>query len=171
MNKNKTARPAKNSRRSSSRPARRKQRRNRSNRVINTRNLAILLLFTLVASLVYVSWLDYRLLDRFSGRMWTLPARVYARPLEIFEGKQISTEQLLSELENLNYSHTDEPPTQAGSYHHWNNHFEIRTRNFRFWDGDEKSRGFRLDITAGVVTGLYDLYTRKPETLSRFDPA
>ena len=171
MNKNKTARPAKNSRRSSSRPARRKQRRNRSNRVINTRNLAILLLFSLVASLVYVSWLDYRLLDRFSGRMWTLPARVYARPLEIFEGKQISTEQLLSELENLNYSHTDEPPTQAGSYHHWNNHFEIRTRNFRFWDGDEKSRGFRLDITAGVVTGLYDLYTRKPETLIRFDPA
>jgi penicillin-binding protein 1B len=78
---------------------------------------------------------------------------------------------LLNELENLNYTPTDEPPTQAGSYQHWNKHFEIRTRDFRFWDGDERSRGFRLDISAGVVTGLYDLYTRKPVSLIRFDPA
>jgi penicillin-binding protein 1B len=125
----------------------------------------------LVSSAIYVSWLDYKLLDRFNGRIWTLPARVYARPLELFEGKQISTQQLLDELENLNYASTNEPPTQPGSYHHWNNHFEIRTRDFRFWDGNEKGRGFRLDVTAGVVTGLYDLYTSKPVSLVRFDPA
>jgi penicillin-binding protein 1B len=154
LNKKRTGTPAKKIRRPSSRSAPRKHRKRSSNRLINSRNLVILLLMSIVLSLIYVSWLDYRLIDRFSGRIWTLPARVYARPLELFEGKQITPDQLLRELENLNYTATNEPPTQAGSYHSWDSHFEIRTRDFRFWDGDEKSRGFRLDITGGIVTGL-----------------
>ena len=34
----------------------------------------------------YVGWLDYQVYHQFEGRRWSLPARVYARPLELYAG-------------------------------------------------------------------------------------
>ena len=125
--------------------------------------------FLLVAGL-YVVWLDYRVVDRFAGRLWSLPARVYARPLELYVGKKMTVEELLFELKNLDYQHVDQPPARAGRFHHWRNHFEIKTRAFEFWDGSETSREVRIDINGGTITSLYGLYDRKAIPLIRLDP-
>ncbi len=125
--------------------------------------------FLLVAGL-YVVWLDYRVVDRFTGRLWSLPARVYARPLELYVGKKMTVEELLFELKNLDYQGVDQPPVRPGRFHHWSNHFEIKTRAFRFWDGSETSREVRIDISGGTITSLYGLYDRKAIPLIRLDP-
>ena len=125
--------------------------------------------FLLVAGL-YVVWLDYRVVDRFAGRLWSLPARVYARPLELYVGKKMTVEELLFELKNLDYQHVDQPPARAGRFHHWRNHFEIKTRALQFWDGSETSREVRIDINGGTITSLYGLYDRKAIPLIRLDP-
>ncbi len=123
----------------------------------------------LIATL-YVIWLDYRVVDRFTGRLWSLPARVFARPLELYVGKKITVEELLFELESLDYQGVTQPPARTGRFHHWDSHFEIKTRAFRFWDGSEESNEIRIDINGDTVSGLHDLYTRKAITVIRLDP-
>ena len=129
-----------------------------------------MVVFILIAS-AYLVWLDYRVVDRFTGRIWSLPARVYARPLELYEGKKLTVDELLFELNNLDYVSVSTPPSRPGRYHHWDDHFEIKTRAFQFWDGKEDSQTIRVDIDGDTVSGLYDLYTQKDVSLVRLDPA
>lgn len=130
-----------------------------------------LLLVLIITGLSYGVYLDIIVTERFEGRIWQLPARVYARPLEIYAGKKITVEQLKSELEWLNYTKTDQLPTQSGQYQHWNNTFEIISRDFDFWDGHEDSRKIRVTIEKGEVSALQGLYSSQPISLIRFDPA
>ena len=118
---------------------------------------------------VYLFYLDNRITQRFEGRIWQLPAHVYARPLELFVGKAISTKQVLFELDYLNYQKVQQLPQQIAQYRHWDNVFEIKTRNFIFWDGDEKSHSIRVTIEDNVVTQLIDIYTGNSADLVRFD--
>ena len=124
--------------------------------------------FLIVA--LYVLWLDYRVVDRFAGRIWSLPARVYARPLELYAGKNIKVDELLFELGRLDYQRVDQAPERPGRYHHRGNHFEIKTRAFRFWDGTEQSHEVRIDIHGNAISSLYDLHTKKAVPLIRLDP-
>src|SRR3546814_10276687 len=42
-------------------------------------------------------------LEKFSGKRWTIPAKVYARPLELFVGRKLSRDDFLTELDALGY--------------------------------------------------------------------
>jgi len=88
-------------------------------------------------SLVYVAWLDWQITSRFEGRRWDLPARVYARPLELHEGLALEASTLAQELERLGYRESARPPSRPGSYRQRGNVFEILTREFGFWDGTQ----------------------------------
>jgi penicillin-binding protein 1B len=131
----------------------------------------LLLLVFFVSGLSYSLYLDHVVTGLFEGRIWQLPARVYARPLELYVGKNISAKQLNDELEGLNYTKVQQLPAEIGRYHHWSNTFEIITREFNFWDGHEKSRKIRVVIENTQVVKLQDLYSSAPIPLVRFDPA
>ena len=53
-----------------------------------------------VLALVY---LDALVSTTFEGRKWEIPARVYARPLELFPGKRLGAGELEHELSLLGY--------------------------------------------------------------------
>jgi penicillin-binding protein 1B len=114
-------------------------------------------------------YLNQRITDRFEGRIWQLPAHVYARPLELFVGKSISINQLKFELDYLNYQTVDSLPQKTAEYRNWRNIFEIKTRGFIFWDGEEPSHTIRVAINDNVVTNLVDIYTNESANLVRFD--
>lgn len=145
----------------------RAKKRNRSSR--KSRWILPVLLVCLVSFLSYLFYLDQRITQRFEGRIWQLPAHVYARPLELYVGKSISTEQLLFELDYLNYQKVDQLPQQPAQYRHWKDVFEIKTRDFIFWDGDEASHTIRIIIKDNKVTQLINLYTTHDVDLVRFD--
>jgi len=149
-----------------------RKQRSRSSKKYRSKKRALgwFVIASILITTLYVIWLDYRVVDRFSGRLWSLPARVYARPLELYVGKKISVEELLYELKSLDYQAVNQPPSRPGRYHQWDNHFEIKTRAFRFWDGAEESREIRIDIHGGTVSGLYGLYTKEAIPLIRLDP-
>jgi len=117
----------------------------------------------------YLTYLDNRITERFEGRIWQLPAHVYARPLELFVGKSISINQLKFELDYLNYQTVDGLPQKTAEYRNWKNIFEIKTRGFVFWDGAEPSHTIRVAINDNVVTNLIDIYTNESANLVRFD--
>ncbi|MFO7857840.1 MAG: penicillin-binding protein 1B, partial [Ectothiorhodospiraceae bacterium] len=61
------------------------------------------LIILAVASAGWVLWLDHQLTSRFQGALWSEPASVYARPLELYAGRSLTPEQLVTELEAADY--------------------------------------------------------------------
>jgi penicillin-binding protein 1B len=100
-----------------------------------------------ILSLVgYWIYLDRVVSTRFAGRLWRVPATVYARPLELFAGRSLSTRQLVRELGRLGYA--ESPSVESpGTYGRDDDRIELATRAFRFWDGEQPSRA--VDIRFG----------------------
>ena len=72
-------------------------------------------LLLVVIFVSYVIYLDATIRSSFDGKKWQLPARVYARPLELFNGLGLSADELVSELVDLGYRPSS--ATQPGTYY------------------------------------------------------
>ena len=152
--------------------ARRRTRGRKTSRRKRTRNtfpwfkLALVLLLLFGA---YVVWLDIQVTSQFAGKRWSLPARVYARPLELYVGRELSAQQFADELRALNYRPVNSVQ-QAGQYSRNRETFHVMTRPFTFWDGAEQERNLRVSLSASSVTELADRATGKDVSLARLDP-
>ncbi|MDH3996726.1 MAG: hypothetical protein OET87_07200, partial [Desulfobulbaceae bacterium] len=56
-------------------------------------------LLSVVAFVLYVGYLDSLIREKFEGNLWSLPAVVYARPLELYPELAISIPELEDELQ------------------------------------------------------------------------
>jgi len=129
--------------------------------------LALLLVGGLLLAL-YATHLDRRVQERFSGSLWALPAKVYARAMELWVGLPLSPIQLERELGRLGYRQTDGHP-QPGEYRKAGVDFEVHARRAQHVDGDEPERLLRIRFEGNRVAGLWD-EARKPVDLARLDP-
>ena len=77
-------------------------------RVLRIALLVSIVLGALVAA-AYVLKLDDQVKTQFAGKLWALPARVFARPLELYEGQTLLSDDLEKELKLLNYSQSASP--------------------------------------------------------------
>ncbi|HYA38625.1 MAG TPA: penicillin-binding protein 1B [Candidatus Methylomirabilis sp.] len=129
-------------------------------------------LFLLILGLLlagYTLYLDLTVRAQFEGKRWALPARVYARPLELYPGAKLRPEQLATELAMLGYRDTSDP-SDPGTYHRQSDAFSIATRPFTFWDGAQPALSLRADFSGDRLRALTDLKTDKPVTIARLDP-
>ena len=104
-------------------------------------------------ALGYGLWLDHEVGRRFEGRRWSVPARIYAQPLEIFPGKALTAGGLEQELRAGGYERKRRA-SRPGSYARNGATFDIHTRGFDFWDGREPARRVRLELAGGSVRAL-----------------
>jgi penicillin-binding protein 1B len=128
-----------------------------------------LLVFTGILMAGYVAWLDYQVRQQFTGKRWSLPARVYARPLELYAGLELSAEQFLSELRALYYRPVVSPQA-AGQFSRNGNDFHLLSRSFDFWDGREAARNLRVSFSGNRIAKLTDAGSKQPVSLARLDP-
>jgi len=117
----------------------------------------------------YLVYLDFKVRHQFDGKRWSLPARVYARPLELYAGLPLTPEQLATELAALHYQPAISP-RQAGEVSRNRNVFHLITRPFVHWDGREDSRNIRVTLANGVVSQLVDVGNGAAASLVRLDP-
>lgn len=143
-------------------------------KTLSTKTTAIVffsLLFVLVIFLInYISSLNEEIQQRFDGKRWSLPAVVYARPLELYPGLQLSPEMFEKELELGGYRRQPSP-TGSGSYAHKGNTFMLTTRGFYFPSGFEPSRHITVRIDRNEITAINDTETHEEIPLIRLDPA
>src|SRR4029453_7520940 len=66
-------------------------------------------------------------------RRWTLPAQVYAEPLELYAGQSFGADTLEQELKRLGSRRVDRAE-QPGSYSRRGSRIELVNRRFQFWD-------------------------------------
>ena len=101
----------------------------------------------------YTAWLDIRVRGEFEGKRWALPARVYARPVELWPGARLDPASLEAELERSGY-HRASPPRRPGSYLRAGDRFVIQAREFRYWDAVEPARRVEIGFEAGTVLAI-----------------
>jgi len=131
--------------------------------------LPALLLMLGVFSLTYIAYLDFQVRQQFDGKRWSLPARVYARPLELYVGLPLSPDDFDTELASLHYQPVSSP-RQPGEVSRNRNVFHLVTRRFLHLDGEEAPRDIRVSFNGGVVDGLGDAVKGKELSLVRLDP-
>jgi penicillin-binding protein 1B len=127
--------------------------------------------FCLVGLVLLAGWvvyLDSVVTSRFEGRRFEVPSRVYARPLELYDGASVSTGALQRELELAGYR--DQGGGQAGTYRRSGARFTINTRGFRFADGEEPGRRLSLSILGDSI-GDFSVLEGPPSPIVRLEPA
>lgn len=112
--------------------------------------LSIVALVLLAGVAVY---LDALVQEKFSGKRWTIPATVYARPLELFSGQKLAKDDFLTELDALGYRR-EKSVSGPGSMSVAANVVEMHTRGFRFYEGAEESQRIRVRFSGDFVAGL-----------------
>lgn len=100
-----------------------------------------------------VVYLDAWVTNKFEGKRWSLPAQVYARPLELYVGRQLDLRDVQAELNMLGYRKRFQL-TKPGQYVLSGNRLDIYTRSFRFWDEAVPAQRVSLTVEGGALSAL-----------------
>lgn len=132
------------------------------------------------AALAAVLWvwsleLEKEVVAKFEGKKWALPARVYARPLELYEGMSLSSQMLDDQLAVLGYR-AKEAVTDPGQFNKTSkgkkatdSSYTLYSRGFDFADKTDGPQAFRLEISGNKVISLTDT-AGSPLPLVRLEP-
>ena len=113
---------------------------------------------------------DYHLDDNtLDGALWSIPARVYARPLEIYRGATLTPDDLVNELRLLDYRENANL-NDIKQFHRDGNVIEYYAQPFAFWDGARPARKIQVRFEKDKVTDVQNLTTLEEEVLERLDP-
>ncbi len=115
--------------------------------------LGKLALVTLCVLLTYLIYLDSKVTRAFAGQKWQVPAQIYARSLELYPGKALSSLQLQAELEQLQYQRNP-AMTAAGQYSVSRNHVTIYRRAFTYIDGMEPEALFSVEFNSSGINRI-----------------
>ena len=108
----------------------------------------------------FTLYLDFRVRSEFEGRRFALPARIYARPLELHAGLRIAQIDVVRELQEAGYS---QGPREGdpGWFANDNDWLEVAIRPFVFWDGLQPAKRVRVAFEGGAVKAVQDAEGRE----------
>src|SRR5438067_5188054 len=115
----------------------------------------------------FTLYLEFRVKSEFEGRRFALPARIYARPLELHAGLHIASGDVEDELKGLGDAYG--PREAPGWYVRADNALDISVRPFLFADGPQPARRVRATFDSGTVSTLTDAEGREL-ALARLEP-
>ncbi|QLC73798.1 penicillin-binding protein 1B [Pseudomonas sp. LPB0260] len=101
----------------------------------------------------FAVYLDAVVQEKFSGKRWTVPAKVYARPLELFVGQKLAKDDFLKELDALGYRR-ESAANGPGAVAVAGNSIELHTRGFQFYESSEPAQRVRVRFSGDYVAGL-----------------
>ena len=112
--------------------------------------LALVGLVVLAGLTIY---LDAVVQEKFSGKRWAVPAKVFARPLELYAGQQLSRDDFLTELSALGYRKVS-GISQPGQMSVAAGRVDVYTRGFQSFEGSEPAQRISVRFDGRQVSGL-----------------
>jgi penicillin-binding protein 1B len=125
-------------------------------------------LATFIAMALYFIYLDAKITRQFEGNKWQLPAQVYARSMAFYPGQFLSSQEVIWELERLNYSAVNRL-SRTGQYVKTANSIKIYRRDFEFYDGLEQAHIIELRFAGQKVASIKDKFGRRINS-ARLEP-
>ncbi|SEU00808.1 penicillin-binding protein 1B [Pseudomonas graminis] len=101
----------------------------------------------------FAVYLDSIVQEKFSGKRWTIPAKVYARPLELFVGQKLSRDDFLLELDALGYRREGVANGPGAAAVNGNN-VDLNTRGFQFYEGADPAQQIHVRFSGDYVAEL-----------------
>ncbi len=102
---------------------------------------------------IWIVHLDRVVTREFQGRLWSVPARVFAAPLELYAGAPISANDLEQELHRLHYRRGD-PASGPGTYRRTGNAFDLQARRVRFIDEQRDAQRVSIHADNASITSM-----------------
>jgi penicillin-binding protein 1B len=127
------------------------------------------ILVAAIGGFSYISYLDYTVRDKFEGKRWSIPARVYASPVELYAGYPLSAKSFTELLIQLHYRQ-DSQLSGEGSYFVQGPQVNIRTHSFNFGDTAEESHHISVSFEGENITRITDRNTGAETAIVRLDP-
>ena len=131
--------------------------------------LLILLIIASIPLAIYTVHVSSMVTEKFEGKRWAVPARVYARSMELYAGAPVSSDRLRSELRMLGYR--EEPQAdRTGTWTQNGDRLFVNSRPFTFWDGEEPARSLDVRFKGDRVVSLRERGSGTEVDLVRFEP-
>ncbi|MEH6443437.1 MAG: penicillin-binding protein 1B [Oceanospirillaceae bacterium] len=134
-----------------------------------------LVIFSLKLSVIFAMfaaiglfYLDAQIREKFEGKRWSIPAKVYARPLDLYAGLALSKEDLKVELKGLGYRFVKRA-NQSGEVEVATSRVKIFTRGFEFLDGTEVSQQITVNFAKGIIKRI-TAQNGSPVSITRLEP-
>ncbi|WP_462379470.1 penicillin-binding protein 1B [Pseudomonas sp. Marseille-QA0892] len=116
----------------------------------------------------FAIYLDAVVQQKFSGKRWTIPAKVYARPLELFAGQRLDKDDFLRELDALGYRR-ERAAAGPGDASVSGSNIDLHTRGFQSYEGAEPPRSIRVRFSGNSVASLTES-NGTPLAVARLEP-
>ena len=128
----------------------------------------LLLLIGTVALAGYFIHLDRSVTAKFEGRRWSIPAVVYAQPLELYAGLRMTPDALILELQRVGYQPAKEP-LLPGHYFRRDDQLLVHLRGFQFPEQARPATQVTLQFAGDLLTGI-NQHSGERLPLIRLDP-
>jgi penicillin-binding protein 1B len=125
--------------------------------------LAIIILAT------WVGWQGLTVYRQFEGRLWSLPARVFASPLEVYPGLATSQADFIEALRQLGYRAADGETVREATWWVSGKSLRLMTRPFRFPDGSQSHQAVQIDFNSRGIDWIRSVSGEEIAVL-RLDP-
>ena len=102
----------------------------------------------------YLVYLDRTITGTFEGRRWSVPAQVFAQPIELHPGASISARALRTELERLGYQ-TDLALRTPGTFRIHQTGIDVHLRAFDFLEGSRPSQTIHVQFVDARISHIY----------------
>jgi len=129
-----------------------------------------LFLFVCFSFTIYGLYLNQIIKNKFETNRWALPAKIYARVLELYPGMPISIKDLEIELYQAGYR-KDKIASTQGSFSRSRGQITIVLRDYFFPDGSyRQSKRVKISLSKGKVVKITDQKKNSILPILRLEP-
>lgn len=132
--------------------------------------LVPVLLIAGVSAFSYIGYLDFNVRAQFEGKRWSIPARVYANPVELYVGYPFTTKNFEELLLQLHYRQDDQLSGEGSYFIKGGYQVNLNTRSFNFGDTLQESHKISVNFGSGTISSITDRNTGADLAIVRMDP-
>jgi penicillin-binding protein 1B len=115
--------------------------------------------------------LDAVVVEKFNGRRWNFPSRIYSDAFLIYPGLDLRAAGLTDRLQRLNYGEVDAEPLRKGEFRRTPTGLDLFLRDFSYPGRQPlEDRLVHVDLDREVVVGLRDLRSGDPLFSLQLEP-